>query len=52
MDEETLLVLKLSKQQFELEDSARKARENLDVTGINGEEENEEEAFEKALTSP
>lgn len=49
VDEETLLVLKLSKQQFELEDSARKAREDLDVTGINGEEENEEEAFEKAL---
>ena len=35
VDEETLLVLKLSKQQFELEDSARKAREDLDVTGIN-----------------
>jgi len=48
VDEETLLVLKLSKQQFELEDSARKARENVDFSDVNGSDD-QEDAFEKAL---
>ena len=48
VDEETLLVLKLSKQQFELENSQRKALEEVDFSGVNGAED-QEEAFEKAL---
>ena len=48
VDEETLLVLKLSKQQFELEDSARKAQENVDFSDVNGSDD-QEDAFEKAL---
>ena len=48
VDEETMKVLKLSKQQFEFEKEQRKIAENADFSEVNGAED-QEEAFERAL---